>query len=79
MTFGGGSVYRAYAKNLPVQWIYVSVIRGIDGIGITMDNVAEMIKTVHRLVNVDMFVIHVDENTAIDGVGDASMVVVQSL
>lgn len=79
MTFGGSGVYRAYAKNLPVQWIYVSVIRGIDRIGITMDNVAEMIKTVHSLVNVDMFAVHVDENTAIDGVGDAKMEVVQSL
>lgn len=74
-----GDVYRVYAEDLPIQWIYASIICGIDGIGITMDNVAEMIETVHSIVNVDMFAVRVDKIAAIDGVGDANMEVLQGL
>lgn len=74
-----GGVHRGYPKDFSVQWVQVSIVHGIDGIGVSLDNVAEMIDTVHGIVNIDGRAVHMNDMATVNGVRDANMDVLQGL
>lgn len=57
----------------------MSIIPGIDGIGVSLDNVAEMIETVHGIVNIDLLAVRINDMADVNSVRDANMNVLQGL
>lgn len=71
--------YQIHAENLSVQVFHASVVHAIDGIGIALNHVTKVVETVHGIVNVDAFAVHVNDVTTVDDVGDTGVEILQGL